>query len=947
MPGNSNGADTGPGVVEYGLLGPLEVRRDGRPLPIRGSRQRGLLAYLLLHANRSVRTDDLVTGLWRDPPASSRKIVQISVSQLRRSLGGQELATEVHGYRLAANPMAIDLHRFGSLAAGGRDALVRGDAETAAAQLGQALALWRGPAFADLDDEPFVAAERRHLDGLRLAATEDRIDAELALGREHALIGELEALVAAEPLRERPRAQLMLALYRAGRQTEALEVYRRVRRALLEQAGVEPGHKLKELERAILRQDASLERPATRVRRVELPSSPNRLIGRESELQQVCAALRRDDVRLLTIVGTGGVGKTRVAVEAARRLAPDFADGATFVPLDGVVDPALVAGAIDRALGKPAGAGDDLPAIRERLSGRSAVLVLDSFEHLTAASTLLAELVGSAPMLKLLVTSRVSLNLACEYELVLAPLPVPLRSESDPAAVTRAPAVELFLERARAVSPELERDGMSTSAVAEICRRLDGLPLSIELAAARTKFLAPPALLARLGRRLDLLVAGPLDAPARHRTLKATVEWSYQLLPPSEKRLFAELGVFAGGCELEAAEAICSGSADVLATLESLAGHSLVRRDTGPHTRVAMLETLREFAVDVLESSGEADEVRARHAAWYVDWAEGAEAELIGPQQAVWFRRLEEDHGNLVAALTWLELAGDGPRLLRLASALWHYWRTNGYLEEARQWLACGLSAPGSSPPIIRAKALRHAANFARMQLDPAAAGRLADEALAVARTTDDVPTLAGALATAGNLAVWTGDFERANAVYEELLDVATSADFERGRANAMINLSSLALLEGEPRRAARIGAEAVALASEQGDAETKAVALFNLACAHLEAGEAQAAAGGFADSTRLCLDGGFREHLAYCLVGVAAVAERGGDVRGAGALLGAADTMLETMGAALAPYERSLHSRTTSAVRATLAEDADRVWSEGRQRLPEQILETALARWR
>jgi predicted ATPase/DNA-binding SARP family transcriptional activator len=891
-----------------------------------------------------VRTEDLVTGLWRDPPASCRKIVQISVSQLRRSLGDHQLATEAHGYRLTADPMTIDLHRFGSLATHGREALGRGDAAAAAGYLTRALALWRGPALADLDEEPFVAAERKQLTEMRLAATEDRIDAELALGREHALIGELEGLVAAEPLRERPRGQLMIALYRAGRQPEALGVYQNARKALLEHAGIEPGPKLKLLERAILRQDESLDTVATTVHRTALPSPPNRLIGRAQELQHVCATLRRNDVRLLTITGPGGVGKTRVAIDAARMLAPSFRAGATFVPLDAVVDPSLVVAAIHRALGERTGTGDDLPALRTRLGGASTLLVLDSFEHLTAASTLLAELVGMAPMLKLLVTSRVSLRLSCEHESALGPLPVPSRDESDPAALAGAPAVELFLDRARAVRPELALDGTSTAAVAEICRRLDGLPLSIELAAARTKFLAPPALLARLGRRLDLLVAGPLDAPARHRTLRATVEWSYQLLSPAEQRLFARLGVFVGGCELEAAEAVCSDT-DVLATLEGLAGHSLIRREEGPHTRIAMLDTLREFALDLLESTGEAERVRARHAEWYLEWAEGAEGELIGPQQATWLRRLEDDHANLIAALSCLDRAGDGPRLLRLASALWHYWRTSGYFEEARQWLSRGLSAPGTSPSTVRAKALRHAANFARQQLDPAAAERLADEALTVARTTDDVPTLAGALATAGNVAVWTGDLGRAHGMYEELLDVATASGFKRGRANATINLGSLALLEGEPRRAARICAEAVALASELGDAETKAVSLFNLGCAHLEAGEAQLAAHSFADSTRLCLEGGFREHLAYCLVGVAAVAERSGDVHGAGALLGAADALLERMGAALSPYERLLHSRTTSAVRATLAEDADRVWSEGRQRLPEQTLEAALAR--
>ena len=944
MAGNANGAPAAD-ELEYGVLGPLEVRRGGNPLQLGGSRQRGLLAYLLLHVNRPVRTEDLVTALWRDPPPSCRKIVQIAISQLRRSLGDNRLATEAHGYRLTADPMAIDVHRFGSLANHGRDASARGDAATAADYLDRALALWRGPALADLDEEPFVAAERRFLEAARLAATEDRIDAELALGREHALIGELEALVADEPLRERPRAQLMIALYRAGRQPEALEVYQSGRKALLEQAGVEPSPKLKRLERAILRQDGSLEHAVARAHRPGLPAPANRLIGRDRDLQQVCAVLRRNDVRLVTITGPGGVGKTRVALEAARILAPDLVDG-------------VGVRAARRRSRSSARRRRDRPRARRapRRRRRSVDASRPPRRPLDAARARQLR----APDRRLDVPRRARRDdadaQAPRHEPRLAPALARARARARSAArssahrkrsgaLAGAAAVELFLERARAVRPEHDLGRAGTAAVAEICRRLDGLPLSIELAAARTRFLAPPELLARLGRRLDLLVAGPLDAPARQRTLRATIEWSYQLLSRPEQLLFAQLGVFVGGCELEAAEAVCGGSADVLATLEGLAGHSLVQRRAGPGARIAdagHAARLRRRAAR-LERRGRP--VRARHAAWYLDLAVTAEAELIGAEQPAWLRRLESDHANLTAALGWFDEVGDGPRLLRLATALCHYWRTNGYFEEARRWLARGLAAPGASPPVTRAKALRHAANFARLQLDATAAERLAAEALAVARTTDDVATLTGALSTAGNLACWTGHYRRARAVYEELLDVATGAGFERGRANAMINLSSLALLEGEPDRAARVGAEAVALASTQSDAETKAVALFNLGCAQLEAGEAELSARAFADSTRLCLDGGFREHLAYCLVGVAAVAERRGDMLDAGALLSAADTMLESMGAALAPYERLLRARTMSSVRTALAEDADRVWSEGRDRRPEETVEAALAR--
>ena len=337
--------------LAFGLLGAVEVRRRGeRVLRPRGSRQRGLLAYLLLRANRSVRTDELIAALWRDPPPTCRKIVQISVSQLRRSITDGLLVTEPHGYRLLVDLGRIDAHRFESLVSQGRDALERGDAVSAADTLEDALSLWRGPALADLEEEPFVAAERRRLDELRWIATEAQIDAELALGREHAVIGRLEALVSAEPLREHPRAQLMLALYRAGRQADALAAYRQGRKTLLEEVGVEPGPGLSRLHQAILQHEWSLQPPAGD--RPGLPPT-KRLIGRERELDEVCAALRRPDVRLLNVTGPGGVGKTSVAVEAVRRLATELPGGVTFVPLETLANPALVAGRIGVGVRSP------------------------------------------------------------------------------------------------------------------------------------------------------------------------------------------------------------------------------------------------------------------------------------------------------------------------------------------------------------------------------------------------------------------------------------------------------------------------------------------------------------------------------------------------------------------------------------------------------------------
>ena len=493
--------------------------------PIERGRQRALLGYLLLRANEVVAQDRLVDALWGEsPPASAVTALHGYVSRLRRVLGAGRLETRPPGYVLRVAPDELDLHRFRELLAQDRH--------------GEALALWRGPALADLAFEDFAQSEIARLEELRLSALEGRFEHELADGRHAELVGELAAAVRAHPLRERLAGQLMLALYRSGRQAEALEAYRDARATLVEELGLEPGEELSELQRRILVHDPGLDLMRDR-RRTELPASLTSFVGRRRELEQVRALVVRPGVRLLTLTGAGGTGKTRLALEVARAVAGEFADGARFVPLAAVAEPELMPDAIAQALGLHQSRGQSIEdALKAFLAERELLLVLDNLEHLLEATPLATELLAAAPGLTILATSRTHLNLYGETEYAVPPLSA------------REEAVALFADRAAAVRP----DFAVTDVVAEICARLDGLPLAIELAAARIRTLTPAEILARLERRLELLAGGPRDVPARQRTLRDTLLWSYDLLAPVEQRLFARLAVFAGGWSVAAAD---------------------------------------------------------------------------------------------------------------------------------------------------------------------------------------------------------------------------------------------------------------------------------------------------------------------------------------------------------------------------------------------------------
>ncbi len=474
-----------------------------------------------------------------------------------------------------------------------------------------------------------------------------------------------------------------------------------------------------------------------------LPAHSTPLVGRESETAEVCDLLQRDDVRLVTLSGPGGIGKTRLAVEVAERIEPEFPDGACFIPLATTSDPELVLPKIAEALGIPENIGlSPADALKEYLSGRQPLLVLDNFEQVVDASPLLADLLASCPGLKMLVTSRTLLRLSGEHDYPVPPLALPVpRKRYHSESVAKSGAVQLFVQRARATKPDFELTPENAAAIAEICMRLDGLPLAIELAAARVRVLPPRALLARLGSSLKLLTSGPRDLPERQQTLRSTIDWSYGLLAPDEQKLLARLAVFSGGCTLEAAGEVLGADG-----LESLLNHSLIQQEGDDEPRIVMLETIREYAGEKLSESGEERELRRRHVEWFLSLAEAARQELYGPHQADWLRRLAREHDNLRRALSWSLDQGDAEAGARLAVSMWRFWYIRGHLREARSWLSQAMAKVGAQDAALRGQLLNAAGAAAALQGDLQAGQILLEERVALERARGDKPALAQAV---------------------------------------------------------------------------------------------------------------------------------------------------------------------------------------------------------
>ncbi len=913
---------------QFRLLGPLAVSVDGEPLALGGQKRRALLAALLLEANRIVSRDRLIDALWgEEPPDTARNTIQVYVSQLRKLLPEGTLETAPPGYRLAVDPEAIDLFRFIQLTQQARAALTVGNASDAAETLREALALWRGPALADLAWEPLAQGEVVRLEELRLAALEDRIDADLALGRHGQVIGELESLVAEHPLRERLRGQLMLSLYRSGRQADALAVYQRARKALVDELGIEPGEALRKLERAILAQDPSLEPPVTGMSPRRLPTPATPLLGRERELAALADVVRDDTTRLVTLTGTGGIGKTRLGLELVQRLAPEFQHGAAVTPLATTRDPALVARAILDTLEIPEVGQDADELLAKTLADSELLLLVDNFEQVLPAAATIAQLLAGAPGVKVIVTSRAPLHVAAERE-----YPVPPLADDE--------AAELFVSRAQAADPNFELSEKNAAAVAELCARLDGLPLAIELAAARTKLLPPATLLSRLGNRLELLAEGRRDAPHHQQTLRMTFDWSYDLLDQNAQRLFAQLAVFAGGCTLASAEAVCDGA--VLETLGALVDESLVRRRD---TRFSMLEIVREYALERLSDSGESEEVRRRHLAYFVELAEEANPALSkGDDQIEWFARLEDEHDNLRAALAFALYSGDASSALRLGVGIRRFWQIHGYLAEGREGLEAAIALAPDEPSELRADAFNMIGILAAEQGEWDTSRANFNAALDDARAVESTRVISSALVNLGNMAAYSRDLDAARYLYKESIEYFESLGDLRGQALAKENIGLMALTADDVPEAVSWLRAALELAREAGDDRETAAAARSLAAATIELGESAQASELLSESLALARELGETHGIAICLDTYAGLATTTEEPERAAMLFGASDAVRTSIGAQRQPDAQILYDRWLARTLARLdTSEYSKHYEDGRQLTLDQACALAL----
>ena len=827
------------------MLGPLQVQGTTGLVAIRRGLPRTLLHVLLLRPGQTVPADTLIELLWGDElPRNPANALQIQISYVRKTLAGAEpdqppvIETRPGGYALVTDPDRIDAFRFEAALRRFEpvdtllSATARADALT---DVDDALALWRGEPLEDVAGMEFARGETTRLDELRWAAIERRIDLLLALGRHTVAVGELAPLVQRLPLRERFREQYVLALYRAGRQGDALRAYEDARRTLAEELGIDPGPALQALERAVLEHDPALNWtpaappvPATPVPhqsevpvgRLPVPLSP--LIGRDDELEQLHVLLNQQ--RVMTLVGPAGAGKTRLGIGLAARQTMSV----VYVDLSPIDDPTLVAPSVAAASGVTIKPGDDpVRALCEVLGAQTALLVLDTCEHQSYPVAQLASAVlQAAPGVRVLATSRRPLGLKGEYTWAVPPLGLPPEALVTVNEITEHAAVALFLERARAVSTMTDIDDATARDIAAVCRALDGLPLAIELAAARTDVLSPATIRARLQDRFDLLVDGGTDVAERQQTLRGAIDWSFDLLSLEQRVFFARLGTFVGPFELDAALAVAGTDLDEpLELLAALVRHSMVTRAGAERFR--LLDTLRAYALDALAEL-DADDARERHARYFVELAELGEGGIRGDQQLVWLERLRSDVNNFRAALEWSLLTGEVERAARIAGALAWFWTLDGMLTEALQHLERFVDMDALAPS-IRAKCLWGygllAASLGQLETARAAGYR----AVELARTCEDLAATAYGLNTAA-VAEWAlGEHSRSLEAHREGARIFEKIDDPWGLAICKV-LEARTLFDQGESEAGRVALEGVEQARRAGDVHLLGIALTQLA---------------------------------------------------------------------------------------------------------------------
>ena len=699
------------------MLGPFEVRTDNGVLAdVPGARLRGLLIALALEPGHAVPKATLVDWIWGErPPSDAANALQRLASRLRKALPEGLVEGQTDGYRLTVEPNAVDAVRFERLVGQARN-----DEDPRRVRLlREALALWRGAAMQGVglqESAAFDAAVTR-LEGLRLTAMEDRFDAEISLGHGAELVTELTDLVAAHPVRERLVAALMRALVATGRDTEALLVYQRTREALADALGVDPSPELSALHVALLRGELGRREDD---RKTNLRAELTSFVGKDADVAAVRELIAEH--RLTTLIGPGGSGKTRLATETARTLLGDLPDGAWLVELasigaDGDVAQSTLAalGLRDALLGEAPNAepADRLiAAIRER----EALLILDNCEHVIESAAAFAHRVlGECQRLRILATSREPLGITGEALWLVEPLALP-SEDADPGEIESSPAVRLLRDRAGAVRKDLTTDARTSTIMARVCRALDGIPLAIELAAARLRTMSIDQLAHRLDDRFRLLTSGSRTALPHHRTLRAVVDWSWELLTDAERMVLRRLSVFSGGASLEAAERVCVGDGveqeQVLELLTALAEKSLLLTEGDRAPRYRMLGTIKEYAAHRLAEAGESDLARRAHLAYFTELAETADPHLRRAEQLEWLAALEVEHDNIGSAMRGAVAAGDAQGAMRLAAGAGWYWWLGGHKAEGNELITAAITLPGEVADEIRALVYAYVVTF-------------------------------------------------------------------------------------------------------------------------------------------------------------------------------------------------------------------------------------------
>jgi predicted ATPase/DNA-binding SARP family transcriptional activator len=901
-------------LLEIRLLGPFEVLAGGTSADVGGSKRQALLAMLALRQGRVVDVDALVDGLWGEElPASPRNALHHHIARLRAALGEESIVGTADGYAL--KDAGVDAVRFEELLAETRSALRDSDVPAAADAVASALDLWRGSALQGLTGTAWFSAEARRLETLRVDALEEDFEVRLALGEHRELMPAVRSALVDNPFRERLWGQLMLALYRGGRQADALETFQEARRVLADELGLEPGPELRRLQEAILAHDPAIAAvPVERRRRGNLPAPTTSFVGREDDLGGIAALLHEH--RLVTLTGPPGVGKSRLAVETARSLEDELPDGTWLVDFAraGDADDAvrLLAHAVDVR------GSDPLARVTSRLRAAEALVVLDACEHVLAeagriASTLLAE----CPRVRIVATSREALHVASEARFPLAPL--------------EGAAVELFLERARAARPGFEPDAEALAFAAEIARRVDGLPLAIELAAARVNVLGLGELVSILEGRAALLRDSPASDPDRG-ALQGLVEWSYDLLHGDEKTLLQQLAVHRGGASLASLVALAAGhglnESTVAYLVAALVDKSIVSASfTGGSARYDMLDTVREYVLERLGESGGLGAARSAHAGYFAALADEARVELRGPEWLRWQRRLELENDNLWAALTYARDAPDPAVAIRLGTLGW-YFALADRISEGRRFLELALAATDDDAPLeLRIEQLADLCYIAteEFDLDPA----LAVGERAVALAAPAAPWQRGFAQLMLSLALGqSGDLERAAAMADDAAAAFEEAGDDWGIAASSLIRAIGAAHAGDVSTVTATASVARRHSEAVGYDAFRAPVLLLEAWAAETRGEDAAAADAYRRAFELADRIGFGDHAAFALVRLGAIALANGDLRKAEELqLQALATAEEAQATLVAAQARVQLARIAAA--SGNAEEAARLYRE------------------